>query len=211
MIAADHLTASEIAALRRAHVDRVDRAAARALAQAGGPHGMPFALQHLGAFLAAEGAALRPSAGERVFGMRPVDYAGAHADSVAAGAGIARRLLAALRRDEDAARLRLGDGAGRHRHRRRAAAAHRDSPCPIPSRKDRSMQSGWRPLSAMSIPALVRHHAELARTVAAHAESGDDRAAHAADARGLAVSAELAQRLQAWLGPVPADAFLGAL
>ncbi|WP_157215949.1 hypothetical protein [Flavisphingomonas formosensis] len=111
------MTAIEIAALRRAHVDRIDRAAARAVAQAGGPHGMPFALQHLGAFLAAEGAALPPSAGERAFGICPADYAGAHADSIAAGAGIARRLLAALRRGEDAARLRLDDGEERRGRR----------------------------------------------------------------------------------------------
>ncbi|WP_157215950.1 hypothetical protein [Flavisphingomonas formosensis] len=73
------------------------------------------------------------------------------------------------------------------------------------------MQPGWRPLSAMSVPALVHHHAELAGQVTLLSEAGDDRAAHEADARGLAVSAELAERLQAWLGAVPADAFLNAL
>ncbi len=105
------MTASEIAALRRAHIDRIDRAAARAIARAGGPHGMPFALQHLGAFLAAEGAMLRCCAGERVFGMAPDMYRAAHPDSIAAGALIARRLLAAIRRGGDAARVRPADRA----------------------------------------------------------------------------------------------------
>jgi len=187
------MVASEIRALRRAHVERVDRAAMRATRRSCGPAGMPFPLQHLGAFLAAEGAGMRPCSGERQFGMGPRAYAAADRDSIAAGAAIARRLLAAIRRGEDAAAVRLV--APRRR-------VHR---------KDPPMNVACRPLSAMSVPALVAHHAELARALAAPGAAGDDHAAHALDARGQAVSAELGARLQAWLGAVPAADFLGAL
>jgi len=188
------VVASEIRDLRRVHVQRVDRAARRALRRPGGPHGMPFALQHLGAFLAAEGAGMRPaSPGERQFGIDAAAYAAADAQSIAAGAAIARRLRAALRRGEDPVAVRLA------------------GPARCPLRKDLPMMPAFRPLTAMSVPALVAHQSELSHAVAALDAAGEDRGAHALDARSQAVSAELGARLQAWLGAVPAGTFLNAL
>jgi len=73
------------------------------------------------------------------------------------------------------------------------------------------MVHAYRPLAAMSVPALVEHHAELTRAVEAMTLLGDDVGAQAADERAQAVSAEMLDRLQAWLGPVPTADFLEAL